>query len=87
MASGKNEVVGIEVVDYNNKEGKHIHGVRLFCLEPLPSPHIGSRSIENFINGADERDFHLGPYITLLYTPGYAGKMICTGVLYADSKS
>lgn len=83
----KNEVVGIEQVHYTNKEGRIIHGVRLFCLEPLPSPHIGSRSIENFINGADASDFRLGEYVTLLYEPGYGNRFICKGVLYKDSKS
>lgn len=76
------QVVGIEAVNYVNKKDQKVTGVRLHCLEPLHSPHVGSRAFDVYISGGNVDDFHIGEYTTLLYEPGYNNQFKCTGVLY-----
>lgn len=80
--SNSKQVVGIEAVNYVNKKNQQVTGVRLYCIEPLQAPHIGSRAVEVYISGASVDDFHLGEYSNLLYEPGYFNQLRCTGVLY-----
>lgn len=82
--SNKKEVVGIEVVNYTNKQGRQISGVRIHCIEPLPAPHLGSRTISEFITGQGISDFTLGEYSALLYEPGFGNTHRCVGVLYSN---
>lgn len=83
--SNVKQIVGIEVVNYTSKKGQQVSGVKLYCCEPLPSPHIGSRAFDVYISGGVVSNYHLGEYVTLIYEPGFSGTFKCTGVLY-DNK-
>lgn len=84
MADKKKEVVGIRPVSYTRQNGDNVRGVNVFCVEPLPSPGIGFKTVELFFNGYDIDDFHLGPYVTILYEPGYSGRSRATGIYYGE---
>lgn len=75
------ELVGIERVDYTNKSGKQVRGVRIHVLSPLPFPHLGSRCDSYYVSGGDVSCFHLGPIQAVLFEPGFGDRMNCVGVL------
>lgn len=77
------ELVGIERVDYTNKSGKQVRGVRIHVLSLLDFPHLGSRCDSYYISGGDVSNFHLGPIQAVLFEPGFGGNMQCVGVLPA----
>lgn len=77
------ELVGIERVDYTNKMGKQVQGVRIHVLSPLPFPHLGSRCDSFYVPGGDVSNFHLGPIQAVLFEPGYGNNFNCVGVLPA----
>lgn len=84
MTDLKKEVVGLESINYENRNGRHVEGVRIYCVEPLMAPHVGSRAFDVYVSGGHIPDYHLGPYVTLLYEPSYNGSFKCTGVLYEN---
>lgn len=77
-------IVGIESVNYTNKKGAVVTGVRLHCIEIMTSPHIGHKAFDVYISSANVAEYHLGEYVTLLYEPGYNGQVRCNGVLYTN---
>lgn len=82
LTSGK-YLVGVEDVDYNNRDGRHITGVRIHVASELPSPSIGFSVSTEFIIGASSRDFIPGPIVAVNYEPAFkAGTYRCTGVIY-----
>lgn len=78
------ELVGIERVDYTNKSGKQVMGVRIHVLTPLAPPHFGSRCDSYYVSGADTSRFQLGPIQAVLFEPGFGERMTCVGVLPAE---
>lgn len=81
------KVIGYEIVDYKNKDGKQVSGVRVHVASEIPS-HEGSgfKAVTEFINGLSVNEVHLGEIITLLYEPNRVGGMRCTGILYKDDQ-
>lgn len=82
----KKSVVGVEDVSYINKDGKAVKGVRVYVATPLTSPHTGISVKDEFINGADVRDYPLGDILAVLYEPTFKGNYRCTGILYDNAK-
>lgn len=80
------ELVGIERLDYTNKNGKHVQGVRIHVVSPLSFPDIGSRCDSYYVSGADVSNFHLGPIQAVLFEPGFGNNMVCVGVLPVESE-
>lgn len=80
------ELVGIERVDYTNKSGKQVQGVRIHVLSPLAFPHLGSRCDTFYVSGGDVSNFHLGPIQAVLFEPGFGSSMNCVGVLPVASE-
>lgn len=78
------KLIGIESVDYVNKNGKRVSGVRLHVSSPAPAPGLGDVTSSYYVTGKAVSDFQLGDIITLLYEPGFNGKLHCTGCLMAD---
>ena len=75
------KVIGIEKVDYNNKQGSHVLGVRIFVTSPI-SEGVGDKCNAYFISGAKFSDLKCGEILTLTFEPGFNGSMKCTGVIY-----
>lgn len=80
------ELVGIERVDYTNKSGKQVRGVRIHVLSSLDFPHLGSRCDSYYVSGGDVSCFHLGPIQAVLFEPGFGDRMNCVGVLPVASE-
>lgn len=81
------KIIGVEPVNYNNKAGRPVTGVRLYISQPAIPPSTGLKVYDVFISGMNISDFPLGDIITVNYEPsGYGNNMRATGVTYAPSK-
>lgn len=78
---GKKYVVGIEDASYT-KDNRPIIAVRLHMVEELPNGD-GYRAFNEFLMNQIKSNFHTGEIIAVLYEPGYNGRAVCKGVLYA----
>lgn len=81
------EIVGIEKVNYSNKDGKVINGVKIYIATSLAPAGIGVSVKEEYLANRDISEFHLGEVLAVLYEPTYRNNYRCVGVLYADNKS
>lgn len=83
----KYEVVGLEPVDYENKDRRRVFGTRIYYTESAIPPSVGVITHDAFITNVPITDLKLGPAIAILFEPGrVAGMFRCTGVLYDDNK-
>lgn len=80
------KVIGIEDVNYTNKDQKKVIGVRLhIASEMQASEGSGFRVYSEFLNGHRPDEFKIGEITAVLYQPTFGGQYKCTGVLYKDS--
>lgn len=78
----KKIIVGIEDVNYVNKQGRSVSGVNLYITEDIIQNGTGKKSSSVFISGHKSSEYKLGEIQTVLYEPYGNGKYFrAVGVL------
>lgn len=84
------KVIGSTPVFYQRKDGSNVSGVRIYVAHPFPPDEVAKGATgfsvgEYYIANAQVAAYPVGDIITVCFSPGYGGRMNCTGVLYADA--
>ena len=61
------KIIGVEQVNYVNKNNVTVFGARLHIASPATLPAIGEVTSQIFISGRSISDFPLGDIVTVVY--------------------
>lgn len=62
------QIVGYCVIDYINKQERHVQGLRLYCVSPSANRQVvGSEAFEVYVSGAQEVLPDVGDEVVLSY--------------------
>lgn len=77
------KVIGIEDVNYVNRDGRQVVGTRLYISDELLLPNVGVSCKDIFISQARSSEFKLGEISGILSVPNQFGTgSRYTGVIY-----
>ena len=80
----KYTLVGVQKVDYNNKQGNRVYGAKVFCTVDGQRDTQGRATSDVFISQASAEEFHplIGKSVSFVYEPTNYGAR-CIGLIEA----